>query len=428
MKISVEKLNIYFIFLISGLALLTPKIEFIGFQFFLSVPLILLHMAIMLFYFLLNKKALFFKLESCIRHYLFFFMWSVLVILIAIIRVGEFNIVPFVYLIQHFSLSVYIYMVVYHSAIRMNKHEFLMEKYIRYIFFVMALSIALWIVKNYDFLLSGSLDFLHMGDGNKFSAYTDVLVKMSGGVESINPNQIAIGTLLAMFLLISYELSLYKYLVMFLLGLVFTWSSAAFLVVIVSFFIRSVFLGGWVKSILFKVLLAGFLISVIPIFGKDFFGSISKFFMYLNLWISTGVAPDTFGERLDIFAMVYADIANHIESLFIGSGYTAHLGNFFKDFGTYPNESDMLDVVFHLGLPGLFFIIIFYIDTYRKLFSYGLGMHNTSTGKVARGLLTFLPGLFVVSLLAGGVLRSTVFSPIFFIMLALIFSSKRIKI
>jgi len=55
-------------------------------------------------------------------------------------------------------------------------------------------------------------------------------------------------------------------------------------------------------------------------------------------------------------------------------------------------------------------------------------MHNTSTGKVARGLLTFLPGLFVVSLLAGGVLRSTVFSPIFFIMLALIFSSKRIKI
>jgi hypothetical protein len=407
-------------FLISGVALLTPKIEVLGYQFFISLPLLLLHLIVVAVLLTIRGNLVFYKLRHGLQYYLFFFMWSLFVILATSFRVGSFHIMPFLYLAQHVLFSIYIFMVIYNAASNNFSIESLVERYIKYIFILMGASILLWLIENYTFLLSGSLDFLHMGVGNKFSAYTDTLIGVSGQISIINPNQLALGSILSMFVLISYELSKYKYLAIFFLGLILTFSAGATMIVIVSFFMRSLYSRYFLISVILKILFFILLTLLIVNLDRDSLGSVSKFFIYLAKWVQTGIAPDTFGERIYIFQLLLSDIGRHPENLLIGAGYSTDLGNYYRAF-TLPNESDILDILFHTGLIGLLLIIFFYTGVFRKLFF--LGNSSGYINLVSKAIALFLPALFIANLLAGGILRSVVFSPILFVLLGLIFAA-----
>ena len=407
-------------FLISGVALLTPKIEVLGFQFFISLPLLLLHFILAAVRYAIKLDFVFYKPKYGVQYYLFFFIWSFLVILISTIRLGSFNIMPFFYLAQHALFSIYIFMVIYDAALNNNNIESLVEKYLKYIFLLMGASIIIWLLENFSFMLSGSLDFLHLGAGNKFSAYTDTLIGISGQISNINPHQVALGSILVIFALISYELSKYQYLALFLLGVVLTYSSGAVLIVVVSFFIRSLYLRHFLVSVILKFLLV-FLCSLLVVkLDQDLLGSVSKFFIYLVSWIETGIPPDTFGERIGIFKMLFSDIGRHSETLLIGAGYSTGLGNYFR-LASFPNESDIFFFLFHTGLIGLLLIICFYTKVFMKLFV--IGKSSGYVNLVAKAMAIFFPGFFLANLLAGSLLRSVVLSPILFVLLGLIFAT-----
>jgi len=406
-------------FLISGIGLLTPKLEVMGFQFFISFPLLIMHFVMACARIVSTKDFVFFTPKHGVQYYLFFFIWSFLVILVTILRVGSFNIIPFIYLAQHSIFSIYIFMVIYDAAIKKHNIEDLVKRYIKFIFIFMGVSVLIWVFENHKFLMTGSLDFLHLGQGNKFSAFTDVLISISGQISSINPNQVAIGSVLVMFALISYELSKYKYLLIFLLGMILTFSAGAVMILAVSYFVKSLYSRFVILSIIFRFALIGILAILIINLDKDLLGSVSKFFRYLVMWIETGVPPDTFGERIQIFQFLLSDIANNLWNLFIGAGYTADLGNNYRAF-TLPNESDILDILFHTGLLGLLLCLSFYFTVFRQLFL--LGKSNDYVNLVAKALALFFPGFFLANLLAGGVLRSVIVSPILFALLGLIFA------
>jgi hypothetical protein len=408
-----------YMFLISGVALLTPKIGALGFEFFLSLPLLLLHFIIATARIVIRKDFVLYKLRYGVQYYLFFFMWSLLVILTTTIRVGSFNIVPFMYLVQHALFSIYIFMVIYYSALHYHNIELLVKRYIKYIFILMGVSILIWLFANHHSLMTGSLDFLHLGLGNKFSAFTDSLFSISGEISKINPNQIAIGSILVMFALISYELSKYQYLVIFLLGMVLTFSAAAVMIIAVSYFVRTMYSRQFILSLSLKFIIISLLTLLIMNLDQDLMGSISKFFRYLALWIETGVPPDTFGERVEIYRFLLSDLGNNQLNLIIGSGYTTDLGNNYRAT-PFPNESDVLDVLFHTGLIGLLLYLFFYIRVFIQLFL--LGKFDGYVNLVAKALALFFPGFFFVNLLAGGGIRSVVLSPILFVLLGLIFA------
>ena len=419
MKINISAFNINYIFLISGIGLLTPKLEVMGFQFFMSFPLLMMHFVMSFVRLVLTKDLVFHSPKYGVQYYLFFFIWSLLVILFTILRVGSFDIVPFIYLAQHLIFSIYIFMVIYDAALKKHNIEDLVKRYIKFIFIIMGVSILIWVFENHKSLMTGSLDFLHLDQGNKFSAYTDTLITISGQISSINPNQVAIGSVLVMFALISYELSKYKYLLVFLLGLILTFSAGAVMILAASYFVRSLYSRFFILSIIFRFGLIGLIALLIINLDQDLLGSVSKFFRYLVVWFQTGVPPDTFGERIQIFQFLLSDIANNSLNLIIGAGYTADLGNNYRAF-TFPNESDILDILFHTGLLGLFLSLFFYIAVFIKLFL--LGRSDGYVNSVAKALALFFPGFFLANLLAGGVLRSVIVSPILFVLLGLIFA------